>query len=191
MLCWVALDPLLSLDEQCVINLGHRTELFQREREAIARCIEERGFNAVTGSYVSELDGVDSDAGLLLMACLGYRDAKHPRMISTFDRIHNELACGGLLYRYRPGLDGLEGKEGAFGICGFSAVDHLAARGQIEEAERYFDHLVSFANDVGLFSEEIDPETGLALGNFPQAFTHVGLIYAAISLAKARREHGA
>jgi GH15 family glucan-1,4-alpha-glucosidase len=70
-------------------------------------------------------------------------------------------------------------------------VDHLAARGQIEEAERYFDHLVSFTNNLGLFSEEIDPESGAALGNFPQAFTHVGLIYAAISLAKARREHGA
>jgi GH15 family glucan-1,4-alpha-glucosidase len=85
----------------------------------------------------------------------------------------------------------MQGKEGAFGICGFWAVDHLAERGQIEEAERYFDHLLSFANDVGLFAEEIDPETRAALGNFPQAFTHIGLLYAALSLQKARREHGA
>jgi GH15 family glucan-1,4-alpha-glucosidase len=186
--CWVALDRLLSLDRRGMISLGSRHERFRRERDEIGRCIEERGFNSALGSYTSELDGREVDASALLMACLGYREAAHPRMVSTYDNIQRELGRGGLLYRNKPGYDGLPGQEGAFGICGFWAVDHLAERGQVAEAERYFDHLMSYANDVGLFSEEIDPDSGAALGNFPQAFTHVGVIYAALSIEKARRK---
>ncbi|WP_027574430.1 glycoside hydrolase family 15 protein [Bradyrhizobium sp. WSM1743] len=191
MLCWVALDRLLSLEKRGIIKLKRRCELFARECEAIGRCIEEHGFNSQIDSYTGVLDGQEVDAGLLLMVCVAYKNATDPRAISTYARIQRDLSRTGLLYRYRPGSDGMAGEEGAFGICGFWAVDHLAERGQIEEAERYFDHLVSFANDVGLFAEEIDPGTGAALGNFPQAFTHVGLIYAALSLRKARRKRAA
>ena len=187
-LCWVALDRLLALEKRGFIGLGPRRERFLREREAIGRSIEEHGFNSDIDSYTQELDGREVDASLLLMVCLAYKKAEAPRVGSTFRRIHEDLSRGGLLYRYRPGSDGMQGEEGAFGTCGFWAVDHLADRGQIDEAERYFDHLVSCANDVGLFAEEIEPETGAALGNFPQAFTHIGLIYAALSLQKARRE---
>ena len=190
-LCWVALDRLLALEKRGMIDLGLRRQRFLREREAIGRCIEERGFNSELESYTSELDGREVDAGLLLMVCVGYKNADAPRVISTYRRVNKELGRGGLLYRYRPGSDGMQGEEGAFGICSFWAVDHLAGRGRIDEAERYFDHVLSFANDVGLFAEEIDPETRAALGNFPQAFTHIGLIYAALSLQKARCERGA
>jgi GH15 family glucan-1,4-alpha-glucosidase len=187
-LCWVALDRLLALDRRGLLRLGRLAEQFRRQRDAIGRCIEVRGFNASIDSYTSELDGREVDASLLLMACVGYKNAWEPRMISTYRRVHEELGRGDLLYRYRPGTDGLPGEEGAFGICGFLAVDHLAERGEIEDAEHYFDRLVGYANDVGLFSEELDPQNGRALGNFPQAFTHVGLLYAALSLQKARRQ---
>ena len=108
-------------------------------------------------------------------------------MRSTFDRIEERLGCNGLLYRYEEDTDNLPSREGAFGICSFWAIDNLARRGDLDAAERAFEHLFSFSNDLGLFGEEIDPETGEALGNFPQAFTHVGVINAAIALAAARR----
>jgi len=121
------------------------------------------------------------------MGCLGYQHPTHPRMRSTFERLQERLGCNGLLYRYEEGTDHLPSREGAFGICSFWAIDNLARRGDLEAAERAFDHILSFANDVGLFAEEIDPDTGAALGNFPQAFTHVGLINAAIALAASRK----
>jgi GH15 family glucan-1,4-alpha-glucosidase len=92
-----------------------------------------------------------------------------------------------LLQRYESGTDGLAGKEGSFTICSFWAVEQLAQSGKVATAERQFDHLLSFGNDLGLFAEEIDPDTGVALGNFPQAFTHVGLINAAVAIENARR----
>jgi len=88
------------------------------------------------------------------------------------------------------GVDGLSGDEGAFGICSFWAVEQVAQRGEVADAERLFDHLLSFSNDVGLFAEEIDSRSGEALGNFPQAFTHVGLINVALAIEKARRCQG-
>ena len=136
------------------------------------------------GSYVGELDGDRLDAALLLMGCLGYKHPDDPRMRSTFDRLGERLGNDGLLYRYEPGFDDLPSREGAFGICSFWAVDNLARRGDHEAAERAFGHILSFANDVGLFAEEIDVGSGAALGNFPQAFTHVGLINAAIALVE-------
>ncbi len=119
------------------------------------------------------------------MACLGYRDAAHPRMRGTYARIQERLGRNGLLYRYERGHDGIEAPEGAFGLCSFWAIDNLAQRGDVAEARRCFEHVLAFANDLGLFAEEVDPETGAALGNFPQAFTHVGLINAALALAEA------
>jgi GH15 family glucan-1,4-alpha-glucosidase len=122
---------------------------------------------------------------LLLMGCLGYSDPGHSRMRSTFEAIQERLGRDGLLYRYEEGYDGLPPPEGAFGICSFWAVDNLAKRGDLDAAVQSFEHMLSFANDVGLFAEEIDGETGAALGNFPQAFTHVGLINAAMAIAAA------
>ena len=182
-MCWAALDALVRMHEQGAVRVD--VDRFREERDAVAQTIETRAFNEALGSYVSELDGDRVDAALLLMGCLGYKDPRHPRMRATFERIHERLGRNGLLYRYAPGEDGLEGEEGAFGVCGFWAIDNLARSADRNAARQAFEHMMSFANDLGLFAEEIDPRSGAALGNFPQAFTHVGLINAAVALARA------
>ena len=185
-MCWTALDRLLKLGEKGVLSLGSSCiDLFGRERAAIAETIEQRGFNPALSSYTSELDGVAVDASLLLMPCVGYEPKDARRIESTYDLISSRLGRDGLLYRYEQGYDGLNSKEGAFGVCTFWAVHNLACRGRVVEASRLFERSVAFANDLGLFGEEIDPESGDALGNFPQAFTHIGLINAAIALKRA------
>ena len=185
-MCWAALDGLLKLHDDGTIALAPaKVEAFGRERAAIEQAIERRGFNAAIGSYASVLDGDKVDASLLLMACIGYKDADDPRMRATYDRIHQRLGRNGLLYRYER-FDGIDGVEGAFGICGFWAIDNLAKRGDLDAAERRFQHMLTHANDLGLYAEEIDIASGAALGNFPQAFTHVGLINAAVAIEQAR-----
>jgi len=184
-MCWVALDRLCRLNSE-----GHLDGPVSRYRQVqrdIRAAIETRGYNDTLNSYTATLDGHDVDASLLLLARYGYADAASPRLRSTFARVVADLGVDGLLYRYR-GADGLPGGEGAFGICSFWAVSQLAQAGDDDRAARAFEHVLSFANDVGLFAEEIDPATGAALGNFPQAFTHVGLIDAALQLAHARGE---
>ncbi len=185
-MCWAALDRLLKLHDRGVVDLGSPAEQFRRARAAIADAIERRGFNPVINSYTSELDGNHVDASLLLMASVGYQDARHPRMLSTYYRIRERLSHHGLLQRYEAGYSGHARQEGAFGICSFWPIEHLTRRGELGAAKALFEHLASFANDLGLFGEEIDPDTGSALGNFPQAFTHVGLINAALAIERAR-----
>ncbi|HWG48149.1 MAG TPA: glycoside hydrolase family 15 protein [Candidatus Acidoferrales bacterium] len=183
LLCWTALDRLLALDEKGFIKGVPRAE-FKRERERIREQLETRGWNAKIQSYVSTLDGDSLDAALLRIPWYGFEEADCERMKSTYRKIREDLGAGdGLLYRYRR-----EPPEGAFGICGFWCVEHLAlGGGSLEEAHNLFGRLLRYANDLGLFSEEIDPATGAALGNFPQAFTHVGLISAALTLEEQER----
>ena len=185
-MCWATLDGLLKLhDDGTLLLPPAKVESFGRERAALEQAIERRGFNEGLGSYTSVLDGDKVDASLLLMACIGYKDAGDPRMRSTYDLIHKRLGRNGLLNRYER-FDGIAGVEGAFGICGFWAIDNLAKRGDLGAAEQRFRHMLSFANDLGLYAEEIDIASGAALGNFPQAFTHVGLINAAVAIERAR-----
>ncbi len=185
-MCWAALDSLLKLHERGCVHID--VDRFRAERDAIAERIETHGYDEALGSYLSELDGDRLDAALLLMGCLGYKDPREARMRATFERIHERLGENGLLYRYERDYDDL-GAEGAFGICSFWAIDNLAKRGDIDAAGKAFEHILTYANDVGLFAEEIDVETGAALGNFPQAFTHVGLINAALAIAEAMKGH--
>jgi GH15 family glucan-1,4-alpha-glucosidase len=184
-LCWTALDRLLTLHAKGFIRRAP-VELFERNRAAIRREVEERAWNQELGSYTSRLGGSELDAALLLMAWYGFEDAGSERMRSTCQRIRERLgARDGLLYRYR---NGDSPGEGAFGICSFWGAEVLAlGAGSADEAREAFERLCGFANDVGLFGEEIDPDTGEVLGNFPQAFTHVGLINAALSLARRLR----
>jgi GH15 family glucan-1,4-alpha-glucosidase len=184
LMCWVAIDRLLALDR--AEKLGIDAPRLERTRASIAEAIESRGYNDAVGSYASELGGDRVDASLLLMPSLGYRDAGDPRHAATFARTEARLGQGGLFYRYEPDYDGERSPEGAFGICSFWAVENLARRGRVEQAEHYFARLLEAANDVGLYAEEIEPRTGAALGNFPQAFTHVGLINAALAIELAR-----
>jgi len=186
-LCWTALDRLLQLHARGHLHRAPAA-LFQKNRELIRREVEARAWNPDLGSYVAQLDGDRLDATLLLLPWYGFEDAGTDRMRATFARVRETLGAGdGLLYRYRredsPG-------EGAFGICSFWGAEYLALGGGTPaEARDLFEGLCGYANDVGLFAEEIDPSTGAALGNFPQAFTHVGLINAAVSLT--RRLEGA
>ena len=184
-MCWVALDRLIKLHDERHVRAP--VERFAAVRQEIQDTIEQRGFNAEMGTYVSILDGDDVDASLLQLARHCYVDPCSPRMRGTYRHIEERLGRNGLLYRYLGHLDGLPPGEGTFGICSFWAVSVRARQGDVDGAALAFERVLSFANDVGLFAEEIDPESGEALGNFPQAFTHVGLIDAALTLASASR----
>jgi GH15 family glucan-1,4-alpha-glucosidase len=183
LMCWTALDRLLALGEKGILDGAPREE-FLRERERIRQQIETRAWNEKLQSYASTLDGDGVDATLLRIPWYGLEGAGSNRMKLTYRRICEQLGTGdGMLYRYAR-----QPAEGAFGICGFWAVEYLAlGGGSLREAHGLFDRLLSYGNDLGLFSEEIDSATGDALGNFPQAFTHVGLISAALTLEEKER----
>ena len=186
-MCWTAFDRLIALEKMGVVKLGDKLAAYEAERAAIAKLIESRGFNSEIQAYTGELDGIQVDASVLLMSSVGYKPADDPRVRSTYALICQRLGQDGLLQRYESGVDGLSGDEGAFGICSFWALEQVAQRGEVARAERQFGRLLSFGNDVGLFAEEIDSRSGEALGNFPQAFTHIGLINVALAIEKAQR----
>jgi GH15 family glucan-1,4-alpha-glucosidase len=182
LMCWTALDRLLAMSDKGKLS-GVPREVFTRERDRIREQIENRSWNERLRSYVSILDGDSMDATLLRIGWYGLEAADSERMKSTYRKVCEELgAGGGLLFRYKR-----EPKEGAFGVCGFWAVDHLAMSGDLDGAHDQFAKLMGYGNDLGLFSEETDSETRDALGNFPQAFTHIGLISAALTLQEKER----
>ncbi len=186
-LAWVALDRLLALHARGALA-RIPAQAFLRERDAIRRLVDARCFSERLGSFVAHPDGADLDAALLLLGRVGYEPPASPRMAGTWRAIRAQLSPAvGLLYRYRESVDV---REGAFGICSFWAAEHLAAGGgSLGEAVAWMEAVLARANDVGLFAEEIAPATGEALGNFPQAFTHVGLVSAALAIeARARAE---
>ena len=180
-MCWVALDRLQRLHASGHVRIP--VQHFRAERQALRAEIERRGWNPRLESYVSTFDGDSVDASLLLLIRYGYLAADSPRAAGTCRRVHEQLGHNGLLYRYRA-TDGLPPGEGAFGICSFWAVDCRALLGDAAGAATTFERVLGHANDLGLYAEEIDPVNGGALGNFPQAFTHVGLIDAALVLER-------
>lgn len=179
-MCWIALDRLLRLAEKGQVRIP--TTRFAAECRTIRETVESSGYNEALGSYVGVLDSDELDASLLLLGLHGYADPRSARMRGTYQRIRERLGVGALLYRNRSGRDGISINEGCFGICSFWGVEQRARQGDHAGAEADFSELLGHANDVGLLGEEIDPSTGAALGNFPQAFTHVGLIRAALAL---------
>jgi GH15 family glucan-1,4-alpha-glucosidase len=183
---WVALDRLLQLHHACGLR-GLNVERMERERERICRAIRERAWNPRLGAYTETLEGDALDANTLLLGWYRFEDPRSPRMRSTYEAVRENLGAGkGLLYRYR---NGDSPGEGAFAVCGFWAAELLASgTGTLEEAEAMLEALLAHRNDVGLMAEEIDPETSAQLGNFPQAFSHIGLINAAISVEHRRAE---
>jgi GH15 family glucan-1,4-alpha-glucosidase len=181
-MCWVALDRLVALHERGHVRAP--VDRYRRERDEIRRDVESHAWDAALDSYVATYDDRQMDASLLQLGFVGFADPSGERMKGTRRAVDASLARSDLVYRYL-GDDGLPGKEGAFGICSFWAVEALALEGQIDEAIRRFESLLTRANDVGLYSEEIDPASGDLLGNFPQAFTHTGLIGAALTLARS------
>ncbi|MFW5740845.1 MAG: glycoside hydrolase family 15 protein [Myxococcota bacterium] len=183
-MCWVGLDRLLKLHERGEVKI--EVEYIRGVAAKIRKTVEERGYNQEIDSYVNVLDGDDVEAALLLLPIYGYIEPNAPRMQSTFERIRERLGANGLLYRYpQTWDDGFSDPEGAFGICSFWAVEYLASAGRLDEAHELFRNVLTYANDAGLYPEQLDPTTGDALGNFPQAFTHVGLINAALAIDRA------
>jgi GH15 family glucan-1,4-alpha-glucosidase len=186
--CWVALDRAVELAPR----LGEHARVgdWAAERDRIRRAVLERGWSAKRRAFVQAFDTDELDAAALLMALVGFLPATDERMRSTIEAVARDLTDGGLVARYRngPGLnpDGLRGEEGTFVICSFWLVQCLARAGEVERAEQLFERLAGYANDLGLLAEEVDPATGELLGNYPQAFSHVGLITAAWEIDRAR-----
>jgi len=188
LMCWVALDALIALQRRIGLGIDEQAQVAERER--IREDIERHGFNREVNSYVGYYGGTDPDASLLLMPRYGYVAADDERMIGTWRHIESTLGERGLIYRYPPGgaYDGVEGRENLFAICNFWLVDYLARLGELERADALFEQLCALGNDVGLYAEEFEVGSRRPIGNFPQAFSHEGLMTAALTLERAR--HG-
>jgi len=178
LMCWTALDRLINLAERGAIQ-GAPLADYRRERDLIREQLASHAWDSRLNSYVSVLETEHVDATLLLLSWYGFEPAGSQRMLGTYLRVLRELGAGdGLLYRF-PRTP----QEGAFGVCGFWAVEYLAlGGGTLDQARERFESALQHHNDLGLFSEEVSPETGEALGNFPQAYTHVGVISAALAI---------
>jgi alpha,alpha-trehalase len=192
-LCWAALDRAVQLAP--VLGSYAKAEAWAEERDRIRAAVLERGWSEARQAYAQSFDSDDLDAAALLMPILGFLPADDPRMRSTIEAIARDLTEDGLVLRYRNSAegvnpDGLTGEEGTFVICSFWLVSCLAKAGEVERAEALFDQLTGYANDVGLLAEEIDTAREEQLGNFPQAFSHIGLITAAAEIDAARGREG-
>ncbi len=186
LMCWVALDRGLRLARE--LKLPAPVDRWSQARHQLRQAILERGYDQHIGAFTQVLGGSALDATALMVPIVGFLPHTDPRCLSTIARIQSGLTTNGLVDRYR-GPDGLPGTEGSFVLCSFWLADALALAGKVDEAEALFDQLLGYANDLGLLSEEVDSESRLLLGNFPQGFSHLALITAAVNLAKARR-HG-
>jgi len=182
-MCWVALDRAIRAAQQ----LHLEADLFRwcLVRDQIRTDILSRGYNTTIGTFTQSYDSSALDASNLLLPLVGFIPPDDPRMRSTVDRILEQLTDeNGFVYRYIS-EDGLTGSEGTFTICSFWLVDNLAMQGRLAEARSLFERLLTYAGRLGLFSEEIDSHRNMALGNYPQAFTHIALINSAINMQKA------
>ena len=179
-MCWVAIDRGIRMAEEHHWNVD--LARWKRERQAIRDLVFERGYSTKRKCFLQEFDSEHIDASALLFPLLEFLPPDHPFAENTLSTLERELADGPLMYR----TDTHQGKEGAFGLCSFWLVDALALAGQTEKATDHFRALLALGNHVGLYAEEIDPKTGAFLGNFPQAFTHVGLINSALYLRQKK-----
>jgi GH15 family glucan-1,4-alpha-glucosidase len=181
-MAWVALDKAIYLAER--YGLPGDVEKWRNVREAIREQVLERGYDKDLGSFVLAYGSQELDAANLRIPLLEFLPIDDPRVQGTIDRTMEYLMKNSLVYRYRMD-DGLPGEEGAFGLCTFWLVDALALSNRLDEAREIFEKIAGRANHAGLFPEQFDPVTGHFLGNFPQAFTHIGLINSALYLAYA------
>jgi GH15 family glucan-1,4-alpha-glucosidase len=181
-MCWLALDRAVRLAERGEVRARH-VDRWQREAAAIREFVEGRCWSDRLRSYTRVAGEERSDASLLMLSLVDYTDPRGERMTGTIDQITRELRDREFVYRYRAD-DGLPGTEGCFLNCSFWLVSALARAGRVDDASDLMDRLAARANDVGLYSEEIDPASGAFLGNFPQALVHLALIDAALAVQK-------
>ena len=185
LMCWVALDRAIALADR--LNAADRVDTWKTTRDEIADAILSKGWNESVGAFTQSFGSQDLDASNLMMPIVGFLAADDPRMKATIDATAERLTDDrGLVYRYLA-HDGLEGEEGTFLLCTFWMAQAQALAGELDKAKATFETAVSFCNDVGLLAEEIDPKTGELLGNFPQAFSHIGLVNAAYAISEAKR----
>jgi GH15 family glucan-1,4-alpha-glucosidase len=181
LMCWVAIERAIRIARYR--GLPADLDKWRAARDAIYHQIMSKGWNEKRQAFVQHFDSDVLDASVLLMPLVKFIAPTDPRWLSTLDAITKELVSDSLVYRYnaRASPDGLDGEEGTFSMCSFWYVEALARAGRLEEARLAFEKMLTYANHLGLFSEEIGP-TGEQLGNFPQAFTHLALISAAVNL---------
>ncbi len=185
LLMWLAVDLGVRLVERhdgtAAVPNGWR-----EARDEMRRRIETEGVDPARGVFTQAFGSTALDASALQISNVGFLPADDPRMLATIEAIDQELGVDGHIFRYR-GDDGLAGDEGSFVFCTLWMVSALARSGQVERAKERFEMVLSHASDLGLLAEEIDPRTGEQLGNFPQAFSHVGVISAALAIDAAEK----
>jgi GH15 family glucan-1,4-alpha-glucosidase len=181
LMCWVAFDRAIRVAQKHARPAD--LDRWTRARDEILRQVVRRGWSAKREAFVQHYATDVLDASLLLMPKVGFLSPTDPTWLSTLDAMDGELVSDSLVYRYDPAAspDGLAGSEGTFNLCSFLYVEALARAGRVPQARYAFDKMLTYANHVGLFAEEIGP-SGEQLGNFPQAFTHLALIDAALAL---------
>lgn len=188
LMCWVALDRAIAMVD--ALGAGDRVDGWRKAADEIRHQILTRGWSDAANAFTQAFESDDLDASALMIPLVGFLPADDPRVLATIDAIADQLVDSrGLVYRYRTSVDanadGLTGQEGTFLLCTFWLAQALAASGQLDRAREVFERAISYRNDVGLLSEEVDPVTGELLGNFPQAFSHIGLVNAAWAIAQA------
>ncbi len=183
LMCWVALDRGVKMVDQ--LGAHDRAERWSSVREQIRMAILDRGWSEQLGSFTQSLGSSALDASCLLVALVGILPHDDPRLTKTIDAVAAGLSDErGLVYRYRTD-DGLEGDEGTFLLCTFWLAEALAVTGRAQDAEEVLRRAARYANDLGLLAEQVDATNGELLGNFPQAFSHLGLVLAAQAIADA------
>ncbi len=186
LMCWVALDR--AIDLSTWLDAADRVDEWAAVRSEIRDTILTRGWSTDAQAFTQVLDAPALDASSLLISIVGFLPPDDPRVTATIAAVMDRLTdARGLVLRYRAD-DGLDGVEGSFLLCSFWLAQALALAGRAGDARRVFDRAVGHGNDLGLFSEEVDTETGELIGNFPQAFSHVGLVNAAWAIGKAEAE---
>jgi GH15 family glucan-1,4-alpha-glucosidase len=181
--CWAALDRAIALAPQ--LGALHRVEGWAATRDEIRAAILSRGWNDRAGAFTQAFGSEDLDASNLMLAITGFLPGDDPRMKATIDATAARLTDErGLVYRYLA-HDGLEGEEGTFLLCTFWLAHAQALAGELDQATATFERAVAAVNDVGLLAEEVDGATGEMIGNFPQAFSHIGLVNAAWAITQA------
>jgi alpha,alpha-trehalase len=190
-MCWVALDRAIALADRLAAT--GKVDAWTAQRDEIRAYVLQAGWSDTANAFTQYVGSDALDASNLMMPIVGFLPADDPRMRATIDAIADRLTDDrGLVYRYRTDgdVDGLSGEEGTFLLCTFWLAQALAMAGEVDRARAVFDRAAGHANDIGLLAEEIDPHTGELLGNFPQAFSHIGLINAAWAIAQAETRAG-
>jgi len=187
-MAWVGLDRLIKLCNKYGWDDVPVSE-FERIKGSIKQAIESKGYKEEIGSYVNDFDSTEPGTALLTFSLVGYVDPRSERMKGTIDYVTEKLCRNGFAYRYLETDDGLPGKEGAFVVGNFWLIENLAKSGRIKEATDLFDHTIKNTETNQLLAEEIDPEKMEWLGNYPQAFSHIGLINAALSINEEQNKN--